>query len=117
MLLEHAEKELQLAKLFDKDSDYNGNLGIGVMELMQKFCDQRHSGASAAITIELFTRLAKYQNLTPISRKDFQEATCPQDTKKVWQCTRNPRLFLTPDKTGYYDVDDKDKVCYFEDRT
>ena len=36
-ITEHARRELEIAGLFDKDSDYNGNIGTAVMELMEVF--------------------------------------------------------------------------------
>ena len=52
-LKEHAKYELEKAGLFDKDSDYNGMIGNAVMELIEKFSEQGHSGFFALIVIEL----------------------------------------------------------------
>lgn len=45
--------------LKDKDSDYNGMLGEAVLELVELFSKQGHSGYSAKQTISLFTQLFK----------------------------------------------------------
>jgi len=55
-LMEHAKKELELAGLFAKDSDYGGMLGDAVLELIEKFAEQGHSGASAGMVSDLFGR-------------------------------------------------------------
>lgn len=60
-LVEFAYKELRDAGLFDEDSDYDGELGMAVMELIHTFADQGHSGYSAQLVIHLFSQLAKYQ--------------------------------------------------------
>ena len=64
-LYQHAKHELELAGLFDKDSDYNGELGNAVLELIKVFCLQGHSGYSATIVLELFITLAKFKILNP----------------------------------------------------
>jgi hypothetical protein len=62
-LVAHANSELSKVGLFDKDSDYDGELGKGVFHLIQVFADQRHSGMSAEMTVELFTKLARFETL------------------------------------------------------
>lgn len=62
-LIEHAAKELSRVGLFDHDSDYDGALGAGVFDLIRTFAKQGHSGQSAGMTIELFTKLAKFEKL------------------------------------------------------
>ena len=110
-LVDHAKRELELAGLFDKDSDYEGMIGKAVMKLMNSFRGQGHSGFSANWTRDLFNQLAQHQNLTPITDdpKDWNgvsEYSSP-DAKKVWQCKRNPKLFSNNNGKTYYDVEDK----------
>lgn len=62
-LVDHAEKELQRVGLFDKDSDYAGELGRGVLELITVFAGQGHSGMSAEMTVELFSKLARFEEI------------------------------------------------------
>jgi hypothetical protein len=69
-LTSHARRELELAGLFDKDSDYNGNIGKAVMELIEVFAKQSHSGFSAAMTVDIFRRVAMFQVLLPLTGKD-----------------------------------------------
>jgi len=68
-LVAHAKRELELAGLHEPDSDYGGMLYKAVLELIEVFSRQGHSGASASITIELFKRLASYKPLTPLEDK------------------------------------------------
>jgi len=75
-LTEYAKNELELAGLFDKDSDYNGMIAKSVMELISVFSKQGHSGGSASMTIELFNRVARYENLTPLTFKDDEWIEC-----------------------------------------
>lgn len=69
-LIDHAKTELEIAGLFDKDSVYDGELGESVMELIQVFSKQGHSGMSAPLVANLFHKLATYQPLGPITGKD-----------------------------------------------
>jgi hypothetical protein len=66
-LIEYAEEEIKAAGLNDPDSDYNGNIGKAVLELIQVFSNQGHSGMSASIVRELFSKLSKYEPLLPIT--------------------------------------------------
>ncbi len=65
-LTKHAKRELEIAGLFDKDSDNDGMLGKAVMELMEVFSKQGHSGFSASIVSSLFLKVADYKPLTPL---------------------------------------------------
>jgi len=62
-LVEHAQKELSRVGLFDKDSDYGGELGKGVLELITTFAGQGHSGMSAQMCRELFHKLSNFETL------------------------------------------------------
>ena len=64
-LVKHAEREMRLAGLFDKDADYDGALAPVVLDMVRKFSSYRHSGTSAAITIALLEKLLRFENLTP----------------------------------------------------
>jgi hypothetical protein len=66
----HAQFELELAGFFDEDSDYGGLIGKAVMELMEVFEKQGHSGMSAPIVASLFHKLANYEPLGTITGKD-----------------------------------------------
>lgn len=62
-LIEHATAELNKHGLMDKDADYDGELGKGVLELITVFAGQGHSGMSAEMTIQLFEKLARFEEL------------------------------------------------------
>lgn len=70
-LIDHAKLELQIAGLFDKEGDfYEGATGKAVMELIEVFAKQGHSGMSAPHVINIFEKLANYEPLLPITGKD-----------------------------------------------
>ncbi len=109
-LKEHFKRELDLAGLFDKDSDYNGMIGNAVMDLCKVFSDQGHSGFSANWVLKLFDTLGHYKTLTPITDnpKEWMKVTDGLGRDEpVWQSNRNPSLFSNNGGKSYYDVDDK----------
>ena len=70
-LIDHAKTELEISGLFDKEGDfYEGMTGKAVMELIELFSKQGHSGMSAPIVADIFKKLANYEPLGPITGKD-----------------------------------------------
>lgn len=101
-LVKHAETELKLAGLFDKDSDYGGMLGKSVIELMKVFSEQGHSGCSASMVSNLFDKLSRYKNISPLTLKDDEWVEVGEGQ---YQNKRRSSVF----KTG------KDGRAYFND--
>lgn len=66
----HAKKEMEIAGLFDKDSDYGGLLGEAVMKMVKVFADEGHSGFSANMAITIFEKVARFEPLTPLTGAD-----------------------------------------------
>ena len=69
-LIEHAKKEMELAGLYREDSVYGGMIPESVLELMEVFAKQGHSGGSAPIVADIFYKLAMYKNLSPVTGED-----------------------------------------------
>ena len=97
-LEKHAEKELKLAGLFDKDSDYAGMLGDAVMKLVKVFADEGHSGFSASRTIALFKKVASFEPLTPLTGEDSEWNKVSNDT---WQNKRCSHVFKDKNNKAY----------------
>lgn len=66
-LVAHARRELETAGFFDDDSDYGGMIGDAVVELVEVFAKQGHSGMSASIVLQLFEQVADFKALTPLT--------------------------------------------------
>ena len=61
----HAKRELELAGLLTEDGDfYGGMTGKAVLELVKVFARQGHSGMSAGIVVDIFSRVAMFETLT-----------------------------------------------------
>lgn len=107
-LLEHAERELRLAGLFDADSDYDGHLGVAALELLELFGKQGHSGSSASMVRELFIKLSMYQNLTPLtSNPEEWEDIAEHMGRPMWHSKRNPVCFSEDGGKTWWNVNDK----------
>lgn len=99
-LVEHAKTELKLAGIFDKDSDYAGMLGGAVMELVEVFAKQGHSGASAGRTLQLFNKVANFKPLLSLTLKDDEWG---EVSNGVFQNKRNSAVFKdSKDGRAYY---------------
>lgn len=114
-----AKEELERAGLFSKDSDYNGMVGHAVLKMVQEFSkEEGHSGFSAGMAIHIFEKLARWQNLTPITDNpkewmDVSDYGGP-DPPAMWQCKRNPALFSKDGGKTYYNIDEnKRKFIWF----
>ena len=103
-LVEHARRELQLAGLFDADSDYGGALGRAVLELIEKFSDEGHSGASAAMALRVFSLLAAFKNLTPLTAAPGEWLEV--EAGKMWQSRRNSTAFSRDGGLSHYLLDE-----------
>ena len=61
---EDAKLNLEMAGLFDKESDYGGMLGDAVMRLVRTHCNEGHSGMSHEITLQVFNKVIRGHALT-----------------------------------------------------
>lgn len=103
-LVQHAQTELELAGYFDEDSDYGGMIGKAVMELMEVFAKQGHSGMSAGIVSGLFHKLAKHDILQGVTGRDEEwvEAYNDKDGQPVYQNKRCSAVFKHSDGRATY---------------
>jgi len=70
-LTEHARAELEMAGLFSEEGDfYGGMTGNAVMELIEVFSKQGHSGMSAPRVVALFKELANQKPINAIKCTD-----------------------------------------------
>lgn len=106
-LTEHARYELSRAGLFDADADYGGAHANAVMELIETFAAQGHSGMSASMVIQLFHDLAQYKPLGPIT-SDPSEWVNVSDIsgEPLWQNRRRSTSFSRDGGATWYDIED-----------
>ena len=101
-LIEHAKRELTLNGMFDEDSDYNGMLGEAVIELIEVFSKQGHSGCSANMVSNLFNKLSRFKPISPLTGQDEEWIEIMDGT---YQNKRNSSVFK----------DGKEGKAYFGD--
>lgn len=103
----HAERELRRAGLFDKDSDYGGDLGPAIMKVIRAFSDEGHSGGSAGLSISAVTRLMRFEPLTPLTGDDSEwNDVGAYSGAPCWQNNRCSHVFKGEDGRAY-DIDGK----------
>lgn len=107
-LIEHAERELDLAGLRNEGSIYDGMIGEAVLELVRVFAGQGHSGGSAEIATSVFNEVVRYRPLTPITSNpdEWMDVSAASGGNPMWQSTRNPALFSTDGGTSWYNIDE-----------
>ena len=105
-LVDHARSELERAGLFDLGSDYDGMLGKAVLELVEKLAAQGHSGFSAHQTIRIFSTVAKFEVLPPVT-SDPEEWEDVSDFfgEPQWQNRRQSSLFSKNGGKTWWHVD------------
>lgn len=99
-LIEHAESEMRRAGLYESHADYDGHLADAVMALVKLFAEQGHSGASASLALNIFDKLARFENLTPLTT---DPAEWNQVGSDAWQNRRNPAVFSNDGGQTAYD--------------
>jgi hypothetical protein len=106
-LVEHAEREMRRAGLFNEDADYGGAHAHCVLELIKVFASQGHSGASAMLVRKLFHHLSNFENLTELNNDPNEWMEIGEN---VWQSTRNPEAFSRDHGKTYYLLSSKDDI-------
>lgn len=109
---DHAERELEL--LVNQPSategpddvmdEYEARVHQGVMELLEVFINQHHSGMSAQWTLALFRDLANFKALTPLTDNPAEWNEVGEGT---WQSTRQSSCFSRDGGATHYDINEK----------
>ena len=96
-LLKHAERELKLIGYDGKD-EYNNMAKEAILQLIETFAKQGHSGFSAPYVANMFHKLANYETLSPLTGNDDEwsdvlDERSSSDTKMLFQNNRDSRVF------------------------
>ena len=115
-LLEHARSELKIAgydidapykEEFETGEDYANACAKNAYKMLEVFSSAGHSGFSGEATLQLFDRLARWQNLTPLTNN-------PEEWQLInnekYQSKRNPACFSNDNLKTYYDIDDTERI-------
>ena len=105
-LMDHAKRELELSKV---DEDIYGDMtSKAVLELVSVFEKQGHSGASAGLVLALFIKVARFENLTPLSDNpaEWYDHT-DKSSEPMFQNRRNGEAFSEDGGKTYYLLSDR----------
>lgn len=101
----HAWDELDRAGLFTDDGDfYGGMTGRAVMDLVDVFVEQGHSGASASIVIDILRRVLAFEPLSPLTD---DPAEWIEVADGLWQSRRQAQAFSQDGGKTYRLNDDR----------
>lgn len=117
-MLEHALYELKLAGYdifnigedINSDSDYINHCAKCAFDMLMVFSESGHSGMSAGITLNLFNKLVKWENLTKLTNNpdEWEDQHgfygCEKGIK--FQSKRKSTCFSDDGLKTYYDLDD-----------
>lgn len=75
-LIDHALNEFRAAKWLDSDGKYcdemQEDICKHVLNLLQVFSDEGHSGSTAPYTVNVFSKLAMFEPLVPLTGEDWE---------------------------------------------
>jgi hypothetical protein len=103
-LIKHAKKELGLIySEEDLKEGYNKLAYDCILELIEVFSKQGHSGFSALYVANMFKTLANFETLTPLTGEDDEwgDISSLGDNPK-YQNIRNGAVFKNSDGSSYY---------------
>jgi hypothetical protein len=102
-LRDHAVLELQMQGFYkdlkegDPSDEMTKMARENVLELLDVFDKQGHSGMSAPWIVGMFTKLAKFEPLGPLTGVDAEWTEVAQeDGEPLWQNKRCSHVFKTP---------------------
>jgi hypothetical protein len=109
-MLDHARAELR--HMLEGDDTYGKMVAEGVVRLVEEFARQGHSGFSAAMTVSLFTRVATFKPVGPLTGEtdewndvgggQLQNKRCPSVFKEGARAYRvDAVVFEDPDGHRY----------------
>lgn len=120
-LLKHAQHELTLIGAGEDATDYDGLLRKAVLDIVEAFSKQGHSGLSASMTVAMVEKLLRFQPLSPLTGAEDEwipidpAYSTPRLADQNKRCSRvfrrvdgtafdiEGRVFREPDGTTFLD--------------
>lgn len=106
----HALMEFKAAKWIDDSGNYTNEMQEAmckhVLKLLDVFADEGHSGSSAPYAIDLFSKLAKFDPIIPLTGEDWEWT---EVSEGMFQNKRCSHVFKDADVFDgqAYDIDGK----------
>jgi hypothetical protein len=104
----HAEREFRAAGWTDENGKFNDEMQEmicnHVLALLEVFDGEGHSGSSAPYAIDLFSKLAKFEPVAPLTGEDWEWTDVSKESGyTLWQNKRCSHVFKG--ENGAYDND------------
>ena len=96
-LVEYAKDELKRIGMIDSGEPYNDMGTKAILDLIELFSSQNHSGFSAPYVINVFSRLAKFKPLSPLTGEDDEW----NEVGDIFQNKRYSAVFKDKDGNAY----------------
>jgi len=116
-LMDHAKRELDLLGYTEGCEPPNSWMRDSVLELIETFSKQGHSGFSAPCCIQLFEKIARFLPVKPLTGEDEEWTDLSEEWGGPrWQNKRCSRVFKDADG-ACYDIEgkvfrDPEGFCY-----
>lgn len=99
----HALNEFQAAGWLGENGKFTDEMQemvcTHVLALLDTFADEGHSGSSAPYTIDLFSKLAKFDPIVPLTGEDWEwNNVSEQSGREVYQNKRCSAVFKQTDR-------------------
>lgn len=105
-LVEHAKTEFRAAGWVDDNGKFYDEMQHfmcdQIIELLTIFGEHGHSGSSAPYAIDLFSKLAKFEPLVPLTGEDWEWTLLDYGCDPKWQNKRCGGVFKDADGNAYY---------------
>ena len=103
--IEHAELEFKAAGWVDSDGNFTdemqGLICNQILELLELFDSHGHSGSTAPYAINLFSTLAKFEPIVPLTGEDWEWTDLSYDGDIGYQNKRCSSVFKDADGRAY----------------
>lgn len=97
-LVEYAKDELKKIGMIDSGEAYNDLAARAILDLIELFASQHHSGFSATYVANMFYRLAMFKPVSPLTGED---AEWNEVSDSLFQNKRYSAVFKNKDGTAY----------------
>ena len=105
--LDHAKTELDIIGMTeDSPDEINREMRKCILEIIEKFADQGHSGFSASYAVSILEKLLRFDPISPITGEDSEWTKLDYDDQVRYQNKRCSRVFKDADGSAY-DIEGK----------
>jgi len=122
-LVDYAKSEMDIAGITAEGDGYDGMVRVAVLEIIQKFSEQGHSGFSAGMVTSLVQKLMRFEPLSPLTGRDDEWAEVSDGCLQNKRCSHvfkengeaydsEGRIFEEPDGSRYTSRDSRVPVVF-----